>query len=75
MPSYELTAAHQLMIAKLQALIEGKIKRLAIVAPPRHGKTNLANILVPAFAFGRDPQERIISVSYGSSFPKPGAGA
>jgi predicted phage terminase large subunit-like protein len=29
-------------------------------------ETNLANILVPAFAFGRDPQERIISVSYGS---------
>jgi predicted phage terminase large subunit-like protein len=65
-PSYELSPAHRLMIDRLEDLLAGRIKKLAIVAPPRHGKTLLSNVLLPTFALGRDPTERIISVSYGA---------
>jgi predicted phage terminase large subunit-like protein len=54
------------MIAIVEALLRGSILRLALVLPPRHGKTELANILAPAFALGRNPREQIISASYGS---------
>jgi predicted phage terminase large subunit-like protein len=65
-PSYEVSPAHRLMIEHLERLISGDIRRLAIITMPRGGKTLLGNIMVPAFALGRNPLERIISVSYGS---------
>ena len=73
--SYEVSPAHELMIEYLERLIIGRIKKLAIILPPRSGKTLLGNIMAPAFVLGRDPTERIISVSYGTNFPKHGAGA
>jgi predicted phage terminase large subunit-like protein len=65
-PSYELSTAHRSMIDHLERLISGKIRKLAIITPPRIGKTTLGNIMAPAYALGRTPTERIISVSYGS---------
>jgi predicted phage terminase large subunit-like protein len=65
-PSYELSRAHELMISHVQRLIEGKITRLALILPPRHGKSELANVLAPAFALGRNPREKIISITYGA---------
>jgi predicted phage terminase large subunit-like protein len=38
--------------------------RLIIEMPPRHGKTELVSIRLPAFIFGQDPDARIIAVSY-----------
>jgi predicted phage terminase large subunit-like protein len=66
MPAYEIDPCHRLMIEYVERLLSGKIKKLAIVTPPRIGKTTLCNILAPAFVLGKDPTERIISVSYGS---------
>src|SRR5262249_25602385 len=40
--------------------------KVAIITPPRHGKSTLGNVLLPAYALGRDPRETIITVSYGS---------
>ena len=66
MPAFEVSRFHQLIIDNLEFLLNGHIKKLAIITPPRHGKTTLANVMTPAFALGRDPRETIISVSYGS---------
>ena len=66
LPPYEVDHCHQLMIERVEDLLAGKIKRLAIIAPPRHGKTTLCNVLAPAYALGRNPLETIITVSYGS---------
>jgi predicted phage terminase large subunit-like protein len=66
MPAFEVTSFHQLIIDNLEFLLNGHIKKLAIITPPRHGKTTLANVMAPAYALGRDPRETIISVSYGS---------
>ena len=66
MPAFENDSCHQLIIDNLEFLLSGKIKKLAIITPPRHGKTTLGNVILPAFVLGRDPTETIISVSYGS---------
>jgi predicted phage terminase large subunit-like protein len=66
MPSFELSPCHRLMIKYLEDLLAGKIKKLAIITPPRIGKTTLGNVLAPSFALGRTPTETIITVSYGS---------
>lgn len=66
MPSYEIAPVHKYMIAHLERLTTGDITRLVFITPPRIGKTLLSNILVPAYTLGRNPTERIISVSYGS---------
>ncbi len=46
---------------------EEGIGRLLIFMPPRHGKTNLASILFPAWVLGRLPDTRVILTSYGAS--------
>jgi len=66
MPAFEVSRFHQLIIDNIKSLLNGHIKKLAIVTPPRHGKTTLANVMAPAYALGRNPIETIISVSYGS---------
>jgi len=66
MPAFELSPCHKLMIEYLEDLLAGKIKKLAIITPPRIGKTTLGNVLAPSFALGRNPTETIITVSYGS---------
>jgi predicted phage terminase large subunit-like protein len=66
MPSFEVAPFHTLMIENLEQLLAGTIKKLAIIEPPRHSKTTLGNVMLPAFALGRNPTETIITVSYGS---------
>jgi hypothetical protein len=66
MPAFEASPFHQLMINHLEALLSGEIKKLAIITPPRHGKGTLGNVIVPAYALGRNPLETVITVSYGS---------
>jgi predicted phage terminase large subunit-like protein len=66
MPAFEPSPCHQLIIEYLEKLLSGKIKKLAIIAPPRHGKSLLGSVMLPAFALGRNPHETIITCSYGS---------
>ncbi len=44
---------------------EGKSPRLMLFMPPRHGKSELVSRRFPAYAFGRNPNLKIISTSYG----------
>ena len=62
---FELAAHHQLIIDKLESVERGEILKLAIWAPPRHGKTLLADILYPLWFLGRNPQKSIITITYG----------
>lgn len=54
----------EIMTDKLQQCAEGKIKRLIINIPPRKMKSLLASIALPAWLLGRNPNERILCVSY-----------
>lgn len=66
MPSFEAAPHTRLIIRYLEKLLSGEINKLAIITPPRHGKSTLGNIMLPAFALGKNPRETIITVSYGS---------
>jgi len=65
-PNFEVAPHHQLIIDEIELLLRGKIKKLAIILPPRHGKTTLASILLPAYFLGRNPRGSVITASYGA---------
>ncbi len=47
-------------------VMDGAIKRLITTVPPRHLKSIVFSVALPAFLLGRDPTSRIICVSYSS---------
>jgi len=59
-------------IEKLNQLLldvaDGKIKRLRISMPPRHGKSELTSKYFVAWYIATHPDQRIILASYGSDF-------
>lgn len=65
-PNYQAAAHHALIAEKLEAVERGEIKRLMILMPPRHGKSELASRRFPAFYIGRNPGKQIIAASYNS---------
>lgn len=57
---------HHLIADKLEAVAAGKIKRLMIFMPPRHGKSELASKRFPSWFIGNNPKRNIIAASYNS---------
>ena len=55
----------QYLIPLLEEMMAGRLKRLMISAPPRHGKTELISIHFAAASLINDPIMRIILASYG----------
>jgi predicted phage terminase large subunit-like protein len=52
------------MVHAADSIMDGKTKRLIVTVPPRHLKSIIFSVALPAFLLGRDPTKRIISVSY-----------
>ena len=63
---YKMNWHHKLICDKLEQVVAGKIKRLMVFMPPRHGKSELVSIKFPAYVFGRNPRTQIIGTSYGA---------
>ncbi|MCK9593444.1 MAG: phage terminase large subunit [Methanoregula sp.] len=61
---YEVNWHHQLLCEYLDKFVSGKIKRLLVFMPPRHGKSELVSRRLPAYIFGKCPDASIISCSY-----------
>ena len=57
-----------LLNRKLVDVAEGRITRLQIHMPPRHGKSLLCSQYFPAWFLGRNPDKRIILASYAAAF-------
>ena len=49
---------------KLQAMEEGKLKRLMVFLPPRSSKSVTCSKLFPAWYIGRHPEHEILTVSH-----------
>ena len=64
MPGYVRAGHLEKITEKLKAVESGGIKRLMIFMPPRHGKSQLASVMFPAWFIGRNPDKQIISASY-----------
>ncbi len=65
-PDYRVGPHHPLICQKLEAVTRGEISRLIISAPPRHGKSELTSIRLPAWYLGRNPTKQVITASHGA---------
>lgn len=63
-PSFQLVSHVGRLIAKLEAVERGEIRRLMVAMPPRHGKSLLTSVQFPAWYLGRHPEREIICASY-----------
>ena len=63
-PKYELEWFHKEIADHCQILLEGKIKNLMVFMPPQHGKSEIISRNFPAFAFGQNPDLKIVGSSY-----------
>ncbi len=58
------------MAVALQKVVTGESKRLLIAVPPRHGKSRLGSVALPAWILGLQPSAKIICGSYGDDLTK-----
>src|SRR5580704_19744024 len=65
-PDFQMAKHHQLVCHYLEMLVSGEIRRLMILMPPRHGKSELVSRRLPAYFLGRFPDANIIACSYGA---------
>lgn len=63
-PNFIEGGHHKIYAEKLQAVAEGRLKRLIICMPPRHTKSEFASYLFPAWLMGRDPTKKIIQATH-----------
>ena len=61
---YRINWHHRLLAERLDQLLAGAIRRLVVVMPPRHGKTELVSRRLPAFFLGREPAGKVICCSH-----------
>jgi len=78
-PEFDLQPFHLELIEALDQLEKGQllhpdtgkaITRLLINWPPRHGKSQIATQLFPAYYMGRNARRTVLSTSYGSDLAK-----
>jgi len=65
---YQPARHHEVIAAALEEVEAGRLRRLIINCPPRHGKSELASRLFPPWFLGRHPRESIISACYNEKF-------
>lgn len=55
------------MANKLEAIERGELKRLIVLMPPRHGKSELVSLRFPCWYLARHPDDYIIQAGYAES--------
>jgi hypothetical protein len=58
------------MTHKVSQVASGETKRLIITVPPRHLKSIIASVALPAWYLGHNPSERVVCVSYSAELAK-----
>lgn len=62
-----ISGKHLALVARtLERVAAGEIRRLLILEPPRHGKTQMASINFPVWFLGNHPDDEIALASYGA---------
>ena len=61
---YRAARVHRLLAAKLEDCVRRKIRRLCVSIAPRHGKSRLTSVMLPAWALTKNPRLEIIQASY-----------
>lgn len=63
-PAYQANWHHDVIADKLQDVESGKVKRLMIFTPPRHGKSELSTINFPVWYLGKNNDKEVVTASY-----------
>ncbi|HEY1430735.1 MAG TPA: phage terminase large subunit, partial [Stellaceae bacterium] len=64
MPDISPARHHQLLLAKLEALAKGEIKRLMFFLPPGSAKSTYGSVLFPSWYIGNHPTQSVIAASH-----------
>ncbi|MFY9840471.1 MAG: hypothetical protein WAK55_29205, partial [Xanthobacteraceae bacterium] len=59
-----------LLCRKCRLFTDGTIKRLVICMPPRHLKSTIGSVALPAWILGHNPSAKVICASYGEDLAK-----
>lgn len=62
-PRYRTARHHRIIAEQLERVSRGEVDRLMLLVPPRHGKSELASIRLPAWFLGCQPHKQFLSVS------------
>jgi len=68
-PYFKRTWHQEVMAWYLEKIERGEIKRLVILLPSRHGKSEVTSIHFPAWYLGRNPKKTILLLSYSNTLP------
>ena len=66
-PDFEIPDHIRIVVDALERLENGKLTRLLVILPPRHGKSLLCSQIFPSWFLGRNPTKSVITASYGES--------
>ena len=66
MPGFQFYHWSDLLIDRLEEVVEGKLLRLIVQVPPRHGKSQLVTRLFPAYYLLKHPERFVAVASYGA---------
>jgi predicted phage terminase large subunit-like protein len=61
---YIVGVHHKRLASLLQDIEQGKKDRIAVSLAPRHGKSQLISIMMPAWYLGRHPDKKVLMVSH-----------
>lgn len=67
-PDYSMQFFHRYIADRLEAFARGEIKKMMILMPVQHGKSEIASRLFPSYVLGRDPDKRLALVTYNDTF-------
>lgn len=67
MPTYEASIHLVALADKLEAIEQGELKRLIVIIPPRHGKSELISLRFPCWYLARHPEDYIVLAGYAES--------
>lgn len=71
---YIAEGMHEQIASHLEGIANGRIRRLLIVAPPQHGKSELASVRFPAWLLGIKPKSKIAITSYAATLAESKSG-
>ena len=66
--NWQLARHLDLLNRKLMAIAAGRIRRLLVQMPPRHGKSELISRYFPAWYLATHPEHRFMVTGYGNEF-------
>lgn len=67
---FQVAPHHVLLAEALRRVLRGTVSRLAISMPPRHGKSEIATRLFPAWCIGANPYWQVILAGATAEFAK-----